>query len=526
MSASQEKRRRQSERQEGGTGPSAASRELMEQRKRNKNIGVGLGLFLVVLLSLVIFVNSGVLYNSFAAVKIDDESYSANDFNYFFYTAYSQLAQMFGGSLSSIIDPSIPLSSQQFSEDQTWEDYFMDSAYATMKNIAMLTKEAKAAGHALSDEDKATVDEMLQHFEDNYKTNGFPNVNAFIRANFGSGASAKSLRSILERIVFAEGYRQVKAESFEYSDEELEAYYAEHRDEYDTLSYRHYRVAADFEGTEAPELAEDETEDEESVAAREALIAERMETARTEAQAIADVENEDAFIENIIAALPEEQRESYDGNVNKVITAGSNLDTNLSAWLLDPERLPGDSTVIDIEGSGVEAVYFVERDENRFNPVTVRHILIKQDTDTESLHYDNEPTRVRERIEEIYAEWQSGDATEESFAALAELYSEDTGSQENGGLYEDMLLNQTVPEFNDFIFAEGRAAGDTGIVHGKSSSYEGDHLIYFVSASEDPYRDMIARGRLQGDAYTEWETERLETVSEPVVGYAMRLTRQ
>ena len=71
---------------------------------------------------------------------------------------------------------------------------------------------------------------------------------------------------------------------------------------------------------------------------------------------------------------------------------------------------------------------------------------------------------------EILAEFNSGDKTEDSFAELANKYSEDEGSNTNGGLYENIAKGQMVQEFNDFCFADHKA-GDTGIVYGESSSY-------------------------------------------------------
>ena len=52
---------------------------------------------------------------------------------------------------------------------------------------------------------------------------------------------------------------------------------------------------------------------------------------------------------------------------------------------------------------------------------------------------------VRYDWETIRAEFEAGDKTEESFAALAEEYSEDTGSNTNGGLYDSTNKVQVSP---------------------------------------------------------------------------------
>ena len=55
----------------------------------------------------------------------------------------------------------------------------------------------------------------------------------------------------------------------------------------------------------------------------------------------------------------------------------------------------------------------------------------------------------------------SGDATEDSFAALANEKSDD-GNGTTGGLYENVYPGQMVSSFNDWCFDESRQTGNTG----------------------------------------------------------------
>ena len=81
--------------------------------------------------------------------------------------------------------------------------------------------------------------------------------------------------------------------------------------------------------------------------------------------------------------------------------------------------------------------------------------------------------------EEIYAEWQNGPATEETFAALAEARTDDHGSIETGGLYTNIMRRSMVPEFDEWIFDPSRSTGDTAIVETEF----GFHIMYFVQVS-------------------------------------------
>lgn len=116
------------------------------------------------------------------------------------------------------------------------------------------------------------------------------------------------------------------------------------------------------------------------------------------------------------------------------------------------------------------------------NNVSVRHILItpEGEKDVVTGDYSQEAWLAAEaEIQDIYSRWQE-DPTEEHFAALATELTDDTGSAEAGGLYEDFDTDDMVVTFSDWCFDQARAPGDTGIV---KSEY-GYHLIYFVEQTE------------------------------------------
>lgn len=116
--------------------------------------------------------------------------------------------------------------------------------------------------------------------------------------------------------------------------------------------------------------------------------------------------------------------------------------------------------------------------------VDVRHILIMPqggttDEETGTTTYsDEEWNDCRTRAEEILNEWLSGEKTEDSFGELANTYSEDTGSNTAGGLYEDVTEGYMVEAFNDWCFDESRMPGDYGMVQ---TPY-GWHIMYFVDS--------------------------------------------
>ena len=100
----------------------------------------------------------------------------------------------------------------------------------------------------------------------------------------------------------------------------------------------------------------------------------------------------------------------------------------------------------------------------------------------------------------LHGEWQSGDATEESFAELAKKHSIDTGSSANGGLIEEIYVNQMVPAFNDWCFDESRKPGDNGVIYDEST---GAHIMYYVGEGR-PYWKVQVEEALAKNDYNAW----------------------
>lgn len=117
--------------------------------------------------------------------------------------------------------------------------------------------------------------------------------------------------------------------------------------------------------------------------------------------------------------------------------------------------------------------------------IDVRHILLMPEggtvgEDGSTTYSDQEWAACQEKAQALYEQWRSGEATEDSFAALATEHTEDGGSQSTGGLYENVTEGWAVQEFNDWCFDASRKPGDHGLV---KTSY-GYHIMYFVDSKE------------------------------------------
>ena len=150
--------------------------------------------------------------------------------------------------------------------------------------------------------------------------------------------------------------------------------------------------------------------------------------------------------------------------------------------------------------------YFTEHEEDYASQgvtregiyVDVRHILVLPEGATvETIRTETFPEEAwavgEKNAQDILNQWLAGEASEESFAALANEFSQDPGSNTNGGLYTDVAVGEMVEEFEAWCFDEARQVGDYGIV--KTSL--GFHIMYF-SASR-PIWVSYAESDLMGE---------------------------
>jgi RNA polymerase subunit RPABC4/transcription elongation factor Spt4 len=160
------------------------------------------------------------------------------------------------------------------------------------------------------------------------------------------------------------------------------------------------------------------------------------------------------------------------------------------------------------EDSDLDAYYQENQDYLQLYGITqsdipnlnVRHILIEPEADEDGEVSDEAWEAAAQKAQDILDEWLSGEATEDSFAALAETYSSDTSSSANGGLYEDVYPGEMTTNFNDWCFDESRQPGDTGIVE---TSY-GYHIMYFVSYTDEYYWKTVVENELRYSDYNDY----------------------
>ena len=245
------------------------------------------------------------------------------------------------------LDLSQPLDTQvctMTDSGMTWQQYFLESALSNWHNYAALAEEAAGSGYQIDQEYLDMIEKLPESLATDGALQGFDSAESYLAANVGAGATLADYQAYMTTYYQGFMFFQSRYEAMVPTQEELDAYFTEHEEEY----------------------------------------------------------------------------------AGKGVTRDG-IYVDVRHILLLPE------------GATVETIY--------------------------SETFSEEAWAVAEKnADDILNQWLSGEQTEESFAALANAFSADTGSNTNGGLYTEVYVGQMVEEFETWCFDEARQVGDYGIV--------------------------------------------------------------
>lgn len=501
MSASREKKKRQELNVAGVT----QNTEPVTQKTPAWKIAVYwlIGIAFVVSFVVVMLFNSSFFTKHSTAATVGEHKLSPAMVSVYYNSAYNNFYSSYGDYVSYFFDASKPLSEQVYDEatGQTWDDYFMESAKESMTWAYTLYDQAVAAGVKLTDEEKASIEENISAFKQYATQSGFASIDGYLSAAFGKGVDTKLYREFMEVQYLASSYYADKVQSYEFTDEEKMAYYADHAEMYDTVS-------ADYvvlKGTADSTITTDADGKETVVEPTEEQNAAAMEAARAKA-------------EEMIAAGPDSMDEAEDlrdmTNYLKASVAYI-LPEEAADWLFDTARVEGEMKVFE-NTANVYVVRFGERDNHDYLARSVRLIQINAETAKDVLNAEGQKdTAATEEAQKAFNEvaaqetkklfenWEDGEATEATFIELVKTNSDDATSKENDGLVETVLKSDFTAEVSEWLYDAKRLPGDCEYFTDAGTSC---FIIYYVGESTNA-QGALAEGDLLTDTYNTWYTE-------------------
>ena len=395
---------------------------------------------------------------------------------------------------------------KEYGDNPTWADYFEQESLKEANSSTMLYKKALAEGYELTKSEQKDLDEFVESLQKNADEDSY-SLDAYLRTNYGRGMSPSLLKKIYTKQTIVNRYKEDKQKELanDITDDEIEEEFNKNAKDYTTVDIRNFT----FNNT----ISADDKASKDDIKKANADL-------KKKAQAFLDAVNLSNFTQMAYDATDDKEQKEL---MKDDASYSSMADTNYTAvhdyvsaeaadWAFSSDRKSGDKKLFEVKDDNGIATYHVYCMENvmkRDNqyPVNVRQILFmvtdgadSDATETETGHTDAEAKKL---AEDALAKWKKGKATDESFAALATKLTEDTGSKESGGLYENVTKDSNYVEpFLNWCFADGRKKGDTGII---KTDY-GYHVMYLSSKSKDPawkntVRDALASAKF--DKYIE-----------------------
>ncbi|MCM1567966.1 MAG: hypothetical protein NC081_00810 [Roseburia sp.] len=387
-------------------------------------------------------------------VTIGGENLTQVEFDYNYNVVMKNYVDAYGEYLSYFgLDTSQDLATQQYDDTLSWKDYFQEMTADNLIRSKSLKADAQAAGFVYdSSEDYA-------EFEENVKkaaSDAGMSLNDYVKNLYGPLATMKRIEPYVKEALMVTAYYEKITEDKLPTQEEIQNYYNENTDDYDSVDYRVVEILAELptEPTDLADPVEDaedgEAEDEDSVyEPSEAEITKAMEDAK---------------------ALAEEAEKTIktDGELKENVKQDSAVYL-IRDWLFESGRKKGDTTILE-DTTGNK--YYVLAFENRYLDETpsanLRIVMTTEDGQA------------------ILDEWKAGEATEESFAALCDKYSVDTSTE--GGLYENITKTGLNENLASWVYAEERKAGDVEII-AMNETY--NYIVYFIGQGRPEWQIEI-----------------------------------
>lgn len=258
---------------------------------------------------------------------------------------------------SGAIDYAQPLDTQISIEDQnlTWQQYFLQEALDYWQMSQSLANRAKENGMEMAQEERDYLDNLTASLEETAAGYGMT-LEQLLLNNVGPGAGLEEFKAFQELYCEGKGYYEEALSSMVPAEEDLEAYFAEHEEEYSSsgitkdgkfVDVRH--ILIQVEGGTTDEEGNTTYSDEEWAACE------------AEAQAILDSWLAGEKTEDSFAALANEKSEDPGSNtvggLYEQVYEGQMV-TEFNDWCFDESRQYGDYGLVQTS-YGYHVMYFV-----------------------------------------------------------------------------------------------------------------------------------------------------------------------
>ena len=400
-----------------------------------------------------------------------------------FLQEYGSYAQYIGLDLYTPFDKQV---TEMGETPMSWQQFFLDSAIYTWKTYQSMELESEAVNFEMPENRRAELEALPDGLKQSAADSGMASVEELVAQNIGAGASLDNYVDYVQTYYQGMSYYYDVYESINPSAAEVEAFYDENAEYYAeggiTKGAKYVDVRHVLLQPEGGERGED---------GYPVFTDEAWETCRQKAEEIYNQwqtgdKSEESFAQ--LAIDNSEDGNAADGGLYENVYQGQMV-AEFENWCFDDARQVGDHGLVKT-AYGYHIMFFSGSRPVQY--VNVRHVLLQPENGTTDENgypaFAEEDWEIcRQKAEELYNQWQTGDKSEESFAQLAIDNSMDSNAAD-GGLYDGIGMGVMVEEFEDWCFDDIRQVGDHGLI----KTMFGYHIMYFSGAEDGWYAQAKA----------------------------------
>ena len=415
-------------------------------------------------------------------------------YNYYFAQYYNNLRSTKeayeAAGLEILLDFNVdfdkPFSKQHTTNDDgekvTWDQYMQDEVVESIHHTYALYLQAVKDNDGVEPEIKSSQQKEIDDALANYKEAGAKygyTLSGYLVAAMGKGVTEKVFRREATRAYIASNYEdEIKNEkvTVERTEEDYAEYKKAHESDLMAVNIRIYQANS-----------EEDAED----------FKAELNADGSNFTELAVKYAEDGFYKTYYA---DDSATTYLYATRANLTDSRSFDIGKDDdgdyfgldWLFSSKRKAGDSYQYE------KCVVYVLSPAAlpEINTINIRHILVQPETKDDKTSItdatDEQWAAALEKANSIVAEFNKGEKTAENFGKLAKKYTDDDGSKDNGGLYEDVYPGQMIQTFNNWCFADGRTQGEVDII----KTEVGYHIMYFDGTNENTVWEKLVQNEL------------------------------
>ena len=362
--------------------------------------------------------------------QVGDHDITRLEYNYYFNNVYSNYLSMYGSYVSMMgLDTTVDLDEQTYpgNENMTWKDYFDQSAVEQIQQIKAMADEARENGFEYdSSEDMASYETEIAAQAESASVS----ESDYYALMYGDYATPSRIETFVEENLFANAYYNHLVEENQPAEDEIQAYYEENKNSYDTVTYRSFYFEVDTSAGE-------ETGSEETTAAETTTAA------------------EETTVEETTLDTAEETAEET--------TAAE--ETTVEETTTGAEETAAEETTAAEEETETETASEEE------TGMTDEEIAAAMD-------------ELKVQADEMAARLEAGEDFEDLCVEYAsEDQKENYGGEEDGSLTEEGSYFGAPSVAADWLFDESRQEGDITVL--ESESLNRYYVVQFISRQND-----------------------------------------